>query len=344
VPFDLQRLEVTGSPFPILQEQGFAFSETGSLAYVPRGATLGNLAWVDRKGVVEPLGTPTRDYGGRVQLSPDGKHVVLVIETEGSYDVWTYDLAHGALTRFTLGDGDSVAPAWSPDGRRIAFSRYEGGNISIVAEAVDGSGIEETLLPAQTRTIISFIQPASWSPDGRFLVYGQTRSGKREIWVLPLEGERKPRALLANQFDNWAALFSPDGKYLAYVSNETGRSEVYVMPFGNGTGKWQISTGGADVAVWGRDGKQLFYRESGNIMGVDVRTQPVFTASTPRVIVPAKATVNLKSDDMHNFEVSPDGQRFLIHQQSEGSKTPQINVVLNWSEELKRMAPAGKQP
>jgi serine/threonine-protein kinase len=344
VPFDLQRLEVTGSPFPILQEQGFAFSETGSLAYVPRGATLGNLAWVDRKGVVEPLGTPTRDYGGRVQLSPDGKHVVLVIETEGSYDVWTYELAHGALTRFTLGDGDSVAPAWSPDGRRIAFSRYEGGNISIVAEAVDGSGIEETLLPAQTRTIISFIQPASWSPDGRFLVYGQTRSGKREIWVLPLEGERKPRALLANQFDNWAALFSPDGKYLAYVSNETGRSEVYVMPFGNGTGKWQISTGGADVAVWGRDGKQLFYRESGNIMGVDVRTQPVFTASTPRVIVPAKATVNLKSDDMHNFEVSPDGQRFLIHQQSEGSKTPQINVVLNWSEELKRMAPAGKQP
>jgi len=344
VPFDLQRLEVTGSPFPVLQEQGFAFSETGSLAYVPRGATLGNLAWVDRKGVVEPLGTPTRDYGGRVQLSPDGKHVVLVIGTEGSYDVWTYDLPHRALTRVTLGDGDSVAPTWSPDGRRIAFSRYKGGNISIVAEAVDGSGIEETLLPAQTRTMISYIQPASWSPDGRFLVYGQIRSGKREIWVLPLEGERKPRALLANQFDNGPASFSPDGKYLAYVSNETGPNEVYVMPFGNGTGKWQISTGGADVAmaVWGRDGKQLFYRGNGNIMDVDVRTQPVFTASTPRVIVPAKAIGNLKSDGMDNFEVSPDRQRFLIHQQSEGSKTPQIHVVLNWTEELRRLSASGK--
>ena len=344
VPFDLQRLQVTGSPFPVLQEQGFAFSETGSLAYVPRGATLGNLAWVDRKGVVEPLGTPTRDYGGRVQLSPDGKHVVLVIGTEGSYDVWTYDLPHRALTRFTLGDGDSVAPTWSSDGRRIAFSRYKGGNISIVAEAVDGSGIEETLLPAQTRTMISYIQPASWSPDGRFLVYGQIRSGKREIWVLPLEGERKPRALLANQFDNGPASFSPDGKYLAYVSNETGPNEVYVMPFGNGTGKWQISTGGADVAmaVWGRDGKQLFYRGNGNIMDVDVRTQPVFTASTPRVIVPAKAIGNLKSDGMDNFEVSPDRQRFLIHQQSEGSKTPQIHVVLNWTEELRRLSASGK--
>jgi eukaryotic-like serine/threonine-protein kinase len=344
VPFDLQRLEVTGSPFPILQEQGFAFSETGSLAYVPRGATLGNLAWVDRKGVVEPLGTPTRNYGGRVQLSPDGKHVVLVIGTEGLFDVWTYELAHGALTRFTLGDGDSVGPTWSPDGRRIAFSRYKGGNISIVAEAVDGSGIEETLLPAQTRTMISYIQPASWSPDGRFLVYWQIRSGKRESWVLPLEGERKPRALLANQFDNGAASFSPDGKYLAYVSNETGRDEVYVMPFGSGTGKWQISTGGGDVAmaVWGRDGKQLFFRESGNIMGVDVRTQPVFTASTPRVIVPANAIGNLKSDGMDNFAVSPDGQRFLIHQQSGGSKAPQIHVVLNWTEELRRRSASGK--
>jgi len=342
VPFDLQRLEVTGSPFPILQEQGFAFSETGSLAYVPRGATLGNLAWVDRKGVVEPLGTPTRDYGGRVQLSPDGKHVVFVIGAEGSYDVWTYDLPHGALTRFTLGDGDSVAPTWSPDGRRIAFSRYKGGNISIVAEAVDGSGIEETLLPAQTRTMISYILPASWSPDGKFLVYGQIgRSGKREIWVLPLEGERKPRALLANQFDNGPGPFSPDGKYFAYVSNETGRNELYVMPFGNGTGKWQISTGGAGVAaivpVWERDGKQLFYRESGNIMGVDVRTQPVFTASTPRVIVPAKAIGTPQSVTIDPFDVSPDGERFLVHQQSEGSKTPQIHVVLNWSEELRHL-------
>lgn len=98
-----------------------------------------------------------------------------------------------------------------------------------------------------------------------------------------------------------------------YVSNETGRNEVYVMLFQNGSGKWQISTGGADNEVWERDGKQLFYRESGNIMGVDVTTQLVFKASTPRVIVPAKAVGNLPSG-MDAFDVSPDGQRFLIRQ------------------------------
>jgi Tol biopolymer transport system component len=269
-----------------------------------------------------------------------------VIATENSYDVWTYDILHEALTRLTLGDGDGVAPTWSPDGRRIAFSRYKGENISIVAEAVDGSGVEETLLPAQTRTMISHILPASWSPDGKFLVYGQIgQSGKREIWVLPLEGERKPRTLLANQFDNGPGPFSPDGKYFAYVSNETGRNELYVMPFGNGTGKWRISTGGAAaaMAVWGRDGKQLYYRESGNIMGVDVRTQPVFTASTPRVIVPAKAIGTPQIVMMDPFDVSPDGERFLVHQQSsEAGQSVQINVILNWTEELKRLSASGK--
>jgi dipeptidyl aminopeptidase/acylaminoacyl peptidase len=145
---------------------------------------------------------------------------------------------------------------------------------------------------------------------------------------------------LSNQFDNGAGSFSPDGKYLAYGSNETGRNEVYVMLLGGGSGKWQISTGGGNFPVWERDGKQLFYRESGNIMGVDVTTQPVFTASTPRVIVPGKAITN---SGVEAFDVSPDGQRFLVHQQSiEAAQTVRINVVLNWSEELRRLSASGK--
>jgi hypothetical protein len=116
-----------------------------------------------------------------------------------------------------------------------------------------------------------------------------------------------------------------------------------MMPFGNGGGKWQISTGRADVSasipVWERDGKQLFYRESGKIMGVDVRTQPVFTASTPRVIVPANAIGTPQNGMMDPFDVSPDGQRFLVHERSsEAAQTAQIHVVLNWSEQLRRRA------
>lgn len=342
VPFNPQSLEVTGSPLPVLQHQGLAISETGSLVYVPPGATLGNLAWVNRKGGVAPLGAPTKDYQPRVRLSPDGKHVVVVIVTEDSYDVWTYDILHGSLTRFTF-EGDNVSPTMSRDGQRIAFSKYRTETISIMAKTVDGSGNEETLLSVQRSTGVIYLLPTSWSPDGKFLAYVQIgRSGKREIWVLPLEGERKPQLLLANQFDNSNGSFSPDGKYLAYVSNEAGRNEVYVMPFRNESRKWQISTGGGDSPVWERDGKQFFYRESGNIMGVDVRTQPAFTASTPRVIVPAKAIGDLQSG-MDVFDVSPDGQRFLIHQQtSEAAQTTQINVILNWSEELRRRSASGK--
>jgi len=210
-----------------------------------------------------------------------------------------------------------------------------------LAKPADGSGSEETLLPAQGSAVVS----SSWSPDGKFLVYWLAAgSGKLELWLLPLVGERKPRPLLANQFDEINAVFSRDGKYLAYAPNESGHYEVYVIPFGQGSGKWQISTGGGNFPVWARNGKELFYRYRGDIMGVDVTAQPVFKASAPRVIVPAKAIANL-SNGLDNFDVSPDGQRFLIHQQSsEAGQTLQINDVLNWSEKLRRLTPASKQP
>lgn len=342
VPFDLERLEVTGSPFPVLQVQaspeggvaGFAISETGSLVYVPPVETVSKLAWVNRKGVLEALEAPGRDYGA-TRLSPDGKRVAVVIREKGFPDIWMYDIQRGTLTRLTLEAGGNAAPVFSPDGQRIAFSRLKDGNFSILAKPADGSGSEETLVPPQSFRC----NPFSWSPDGKFLAYVQIgRTGKAEIWLLPLEGERKPQLVLANQFDNRGLAFSPDGKYLAYFSNESGRYEVYVMPFRNGSGKWQISTNGGMGVHWQRDGKQLFYPNSGNIMGVDIATQPTFHASTPRVIVPAKAMGNLAG-----FDVSPDGQRFLIRQQSsEGAQTGQINVILNWSDELRRRSSSGK--
>jgi serine/threonine-protein kinase len=347
VSFDLEKLEVTGSPFPVLQVQaapqdgvaGFAVSETGSLVYVPPGETITKLAWVNRKGVLEPLEAPGRDYL-LLRLTPDGKRVVMAIREKGFVDIWMYDIGRGALTRLTFGAGDNFSPVFSPDGLRIAFLRLKDAKFSILAKPADGSGSEETLLPPQSVRS----SPVSWSPDGKFLAYVQIdRTGKREIWVLPLEGERKPQLVLTSQFDNYTAIFSPDGRFLAYISDENGRDEVYVMPFRNGSAKWQISTNGTSSGpVWERDGKQLFYPESGNIMGVDIATQPTFHASIPRVIVPAKAMGNLPSGPL-GFNVSPDGQRFLIRQQSnEGAQTTQINVILNWSEELRRRGASGK--
>lgn len=342
-PFDLERLEVTGSPFLVLQVQaaptggaaGFAVSETGSLVYVPPVETVAKLAWVSRQGVLEPLGAPGRDYL-LLRLSPDGKRVVMVIREKGFLDIWMYDIGRGTLTRLTFGAGDNSGPVFSPDGQRIAFLRLKDANFSILAKPADGSGSEETLLPPQSFRS----NPTSWSPDGKLLAYVRRGTGLGEIWVLPLEGERKPQLVLASQFDNVAPIFSPDGRFLAYMSDETGRDELYVMPFRNGSAKWQISTNGASGGpVWERDGKQLFYPESQNIMGVDLATQPTFQASTPRVIVPAKAMGNLPSGPV-GFNVSPDGQRFLIRQQ--GPQTAQINVILSWSEELRRRSASGK--
>jgi serine/threonine protein kinase/Tol biopolymer transport system component len=342
-PFDVQRLEVTGPAFPAgevlispIGSASFAVSETGSLVYVAAGANIGKLAWVDAKGLREMPGLPARNYSNRLQLSPDGKRVVLVILEGGLRHIWVYDTVRGSLTRLTFGDSDNVSPIWSPDGRRIAFASRKGGDWAVLTKPADGSGSEETLLSAGAGA------PSSWSPDGRFLACFQVGpTWKWEIWVLPLEGERKSQPLLTNnQFDQTNAVFSPDGKYVAYTSNESGRYEVYVRPFGQGSSKWQISTGGGMFPVWARSGKQLFYRESGNIMAVDVTTQPAFSVSTPRVMVPSAVTAPL-SNGIDSFDVSLDGQHFLVHQQSsEAGQSVQINVILSWSEELRRLARA----
>jgi len=350
--FDLQRLEVTGSPFPAgevmmspVGAASYSVSETGSIVYVPPGVGNAKLAWVDAKGATEVPRLPAREYFNRLQLSPDGKRVVVVILEGGFRHIWVYDILRGSLTRLTFGETDNQSPTWSPDGRRIAFARLTG-NSSILSKPADGSGSEEILLPGQK----GVLAPASWSPDGKFLSYSQIgTTGKWESGVLPLDGERKPQLLLANnQYDQTFPMFSPDGKYLAYTSGETGRNEVYVIPFGQASGKWLISAGGgtnpATNPVWARSGKQLFYREGGNIMAVDVATQPVFSVSTPQVIVPAAVTAPF-SMGLESYDVSLDGKRFLVHQQSSAAgQSLQINVILNWTEQLRRLSSAGQQP
>ena len=205
----------------------------------------------------------------------------------------------------------------------------------------DGTGAAERL------TTSEFIQnPGSWSPDGRFLAFHQRPSTgssptARDIWIMPLEGERKPQSILQTQFNESAPVFSPDGRWLAYISDESGRNEIYVRPFPKvEEGKWQISTDGGVEPRWAANGQELFYRTgSGNqMMAVDMTTEPTFGAGTPRLLF--EGVYTRSAGGAAFYDVTGDGQRFVMVQAGEQEAgASQINVVLNWFEELKRLVP-----
>jgi dipeptidyl aminopeptidase/acylaminoacyl peptidase len=182
--------------------------------------------------------------------------------------------------------------------------------------------------------------PNSWSPDGQllaFIVVNPTTG--RDIWVLRFS-DRKAQPFLQTPLNETAPRFSPDGRWLAYVSSdESGRDEIYVQPY-PGTGKWQISTEGGTEPLWNRNGRELFYRSGDKMMGVEITTQPEFSAGTPKALFEGRYQ---PSPILNNYDVSPDGQRFLMLKPSETREAAptQINVVLNWFEELKRRVPAG---
>ncbi|HEV2118456.1 MAG TPA: protein kinase [Terriglobales bacterium] len=350
VPFDGKRLQVTGQPMPVLDSvrsspnsgvTNFMVSDTGVLAYLPEDASApeGSLVWVDRYDHTKAIPAPARAYGSS-QISPDGTRLALSIFSGNNVDVWVFDIPHGTLTRLTF-DEHSTAPVWSPDGKQIAFFTTRQSGPGILRKAADGSGAEEFL--ASGKSMIEI--PTSWSPDGKFLAYWTvgTDTG-RDIWLLPMTGERKPRPFLQTKFNEQQAVFSPDGRWIAYTSDESGSFEVYVQPFPGPGGKWQISGDGGDTPVWAHNGRELFFVSSDKLMSVSVTTHPGFGASTPRMVahVPPALAIRLGNN---RYDVSPDGERFLfVKTNLENGPPAEIDVVLNWSEELKRIASAGAQP
>ncbi len=170
----------------------------------------------------------------------------------------------------------------------------------------------------------------SWSPDGQLLAFVEVNpTTGRDIWVLRM-GDRKAQPFLRTPFDESVPRFSPDGRWLAYISNESGRYEIYVQPYPGPGGKWPISTEGGTEPAWNPNGRELFYRSGYKMMAVDVSTRPGFAAGKPRMLFegryePTPAT-------FPNYDVSPDGQRFLMIKPAEASESAptQINVVLNW--------------
>jgi serine/threonine-protein kinase len=347
VPFDPQRLAVSGTAAPVVEgvlqsafsgATQYSISATGTLVYVSGGlqSVQSKLVWVNRNGAEQPVAAPAHAYMFP-RLAPDGRRVAVGITEQGTQN-WLYDLSRDTLTRLTFEGKANLGPIWTPDGKRVAFNSDKEGPPNLFWQLADGSGGLERLTTSQ------FAQtPSSWSPDGQLLAFIEINPTTGvDVMVLRL-GDRKVQPFLQTPFNETSPRFSPDGRWLAYISDESGRFEIYAQPYPGPGGKWQISTEGGSEPLWNPNGRELFYRSGDKIMAVEIITQPSFSAGKSKVLFggsyqPTPATLT-------NYDVSPDGQRFLMLKPSEQAQAAptQINVVLNWFEELKHKVPTGNK-
>ena len=341
VPFDLARLEVTGDPVPVLEgvrqaaggSVDYSLSTEGTLVYVPSGENVAStLVWVDREGTERLVTQEKRGYSSP-DISPDGKQVALqMIEDTGNLNVWTYDFDGDSFSRLTFEGTRNGSPTWSPDGEWIMFQGGDPGARGLARQRADRSGSVERLTTSSIAQI-----PGSWSPDGRVLAL-TLQPGDTDIALFSMEDDSEPQPFIQSSTWECCPMFSPDGQWLAYVSEDTGQPGVYVRPYPEPDVKWLVSgEEGGSEPVWSPDGTELFYRSDNKMMVVSIRTEPTFNASRPQVLFEGSYLVTTLTRGNQYYDISPDGQRFLMIKEPEGQS--QINVVLNWFEELKRLVP-----
>ena len=337
-PFDAERLELSGEPFPLAanvvfnastNSAAFSASENGVLVYRTGSSTVNSqLAWFDRSG--RQLGTagPPGAYLNP-KLSPDGKRVAVEQLASGNRDIWIVDVASGIASRFTFDPAPDFDPFWSPDGKSVAVTR----KASIYRKPSSGSGSEEVLLRNAVGTSIW-----DWSPDGRFFAYRPMEGV--DVSILPLAGERKALGFLNGEFNEIEAQVSPNGKWCAYLSNETGRYEVYVQSFPKPGGKWQVTNNGGIHPRWRHDGKELFYIAlDGKLMAVPVSGEEGLEISTSQSLFETRIVEGAATEPylIQQYDVSPDGQRFLMNVPAgDAAASPTITVVVNWPAGLKK--------
>jgi serine/threonine protein kinase len=339
--FDAGRLALTGEPTPIItgakggpNYRRFSVSDNGVLVWQGPWQRDYQLVWYDRSGKqTGEIDAPVKvAVGQSPMLSPDGKRLAVrrTLSTAGvDSNIWVVDLDKGTGQRIT--STFSQMPVWSPDGSRIA---YNNGN-NIVVKAANGSGEAETLLPLT-------VFPAAWSPDGRFILFMERGVKTRmDLWALPMFGDKKEFLLSNSPFDEQNPQLSPDGRWLAYTSDETGNYQIYVRAF-SADGKLApdkkvISTTGGTSPVWRRDGSELFFiAADGQMMAASVKTGGAeFEFAAPKPLFKTR-TMSLEGGIYHEYDVSPDGQRFLIGTLVGDTKAPTPTVIMNWTALVKK--------
>jgi serine/threonine-protein kinase len=356
VPFDVERLEVHGTPAPVLDQVGYNaaqgsaqldFSQNGTLIYRSGGAVGGLLtvAWLDGAGKAQPLLAKPGVYA-LPSMSPDGQRLALGVRDGSGADIWVYDWQRDTMTRLTF-TGTANGPLWSPDGRYIAF-RAVGEGMSVIRS--DGSGKPQPLTQSK-----NFQAPWSFSPDGKRLAFFEVDSKTSgDLWTVPLESDNaglrggKQEVFLQTPATELAPSFSPDGRWMAYSSDELGTFQVYVRAFPDKDGKWQISNSGGGYPIWSRNGHDLFFETLDNHIMVAAYAVKgdSFVVDKPRVWSEKQLGGGGMLNAAKNVDLAPDGKRIiaLMPVETPEAQKAQNQVIFleNFFDEVRRRVPIGK--
>jgi Tol biopolymer transport system component len=353
-PFDLRSLQLTGEPFPVVEGLDvsvygsyriarFDLSPNGTLAYLvdrPVGRN-NHLVFVDRQGKATAAFEETGTYLVP-RISPDGARVAYaaIDDQSGQRDVWIGDLKRGTRTRLTLARGASTDPIWTPDGQGVTYaSTRDQGSVALYTSPADGSGEPTRLSPGvDPGGGGRFLFPGTWLRDGSGLVFHAIETSD-DIGILRA-GSGTEEMLLAGRFAELEPSLSPDDRFMAYVSDESGRREVYVRSLHGAARRVQVSSEGGDEPVWSPRGGEIFYRQGPRMIAVPVSTASGgVTLGTPAVLFEGRYDVDPFNNDATNYDVTGDGQRFIMVRPvaDPGRYRQQLNVVVNWYEELTRL-------
>ena len=337
VPFDQDRPAVSGAPREMLSgiqfepssgTSQYAVAANGTLVYQSGAAPGTTLMWADARGALRAFPEDRVYYDPR--LSPDGQAVAAEVLGEGD-DIWVLDLTRGTQTKLSLGNEEDETPAWSPDGRWVAWSTNRDAKRVILRKRADGSGQEEVLWSGPEHAHVT-----AYTPAGQSLLFEkQTVERNTDLWLLPLDGSGKERLVVGTAFNEVGARLSPDGRWLAYLSDETGIPQVYVQPYPSLDARFLISNSGGSEPVWSHDGRRLFYRVDGVLWSASIAPGATFKAGIPERVFDGR--YQNKAVTHTGYDVAADG-RFLVI----GNSSPQaevLTVILNWTEELKRLVP-----
>jgi hypothetical protein len=338
--FDLRSYSLAGEP-RIVSDAVQYFPQTNFAVFAVAGKTLvaqtsagrsvskSQLIWFDRRGKqVGTVGPP--DLVANPKLSPDGRRVAVdQTDTDGRHvNVWIHELTSDATARLGFGPWLEQVTVWSPDGKQVLYTSNEKLFFSLYLKNADGSGSAQNIMDFGTPQQ----GPWDWSRDGKFLLVRK----EHELWYMTMP-DRQARPLVQSQWLIRNAQFSPDEKFVAYSSSETGNWEVYVSPFPGFGSKWQVSRGGGEEPRWRSDGKELFYlAPDGMLMAAEIKTNAGFEAGSPSALFRTHPRQPISAMDFFSYDVTADGQKFLVNTKVDTSSSAPLSVILNWSAEMEK--------